>query len=287
MQRRAPHRAKSARWRRGVRRHPGPHYPAGVLSHIRQGSGEPLVLIHGIGSQWQMWGPVLDRLGDQRDVVALDLPGFGASPPLRGETSVATLADAVAELIAEHGLDRPHVAGNSLGGLLALELARTGRARSATGLSPLGFARGREIAFARRSLAGARLLARALRPIAPALLTPAPGRALLQSQFFARPWRLPPADAIEATRNIADSPGFAAALPLAGFAWEHGDLDVPVTVAWGARDRLLIPRQAARARRLLPGADHLMLRGCGHVPTWDDPEQVAGVLLAGSRAAER
>ena len=258
-----------------------------MLSHVRQGSGEPLVLIHGIGSQWQMWGPVLDRLGGQRDVVALDLPGFGASPQLRGTTSVATLADAIAELIGELGLGRPHVAGNSLGGLLALELARTGRARSATGLSPLGFARGREIAFARRSLAGARLLARALRPLAPALLEPAPGRALLQSQFFARPWRLPAADAIEATRNIADSPGFAATLPLLGFAWEHGDLDVPVTVAWGARDRLLIPRQAARARRRLPGADHLILRGCGHVPTWDDPGQVAGVLLAGSRAAER
>ena len=120
-----------------------------MLNHIRQGTGEPLVLIHGIGSQWQVWGPVLERVGEQRDVVALDLPGFGASPPLAGEVTLATLADAVAGLVDELGLERPHVAGNSLGGALALELARTGRARSATGLSPLGFARGREITFAR------------------------------------------------------------------------------------------------------------------------------------------
>ncbi len=130
---------------------------------------------------------MLERVGEQRAIVALDLPGFGASPPLAGEVSIATLADAVAGLVAELGLKRPHAAGNSLGGALALELARTGRARSATGLSPLGFARGREISFARASLAGSRGLARVLRPLTPALLTPAAGRALLQSQLFARP----------------------------------------------------------------------------------------------------
>ena len=58
---------------------------------------------------------------------------------------------------------------------------------------------------------------------------------------------------------------------------------MPVTVAWGSRDALLIPRQAARARRLLPWAHHVTLRGCGHVPFNDDPETVAAVLLAGSR----
>ena len=258
-----------------------------MLSHIRHGAGEPLVLIHGIGSQRQVWGPVLERVGEQRAIVALDLPGFGASPPLEGEVSIATLADAVAGLVDELGLQRPHVAGNSLGGALALELARTGRARSATGLSPLGFARGREITFARASLAGSRRLARALRPLTPALLTPAAGRALLQSHLLARPWRMPADEAIGATRNLADAPGFAATLPLLAFGWEHGDLGVPVTVAWGARDRLLIPRQAERARRLLPAAEHLLLHGCGHVPTWDDPEQVAAVLLAGSRAPDR
>ena len=57
-----------------------------------------------------------------------------------------------------------------------------------------------------------------------------------------------------------------------------------MTVAWGTRDALLIPRQAARAQRLLPWATHVTLRGCGHVPCHDDPETVAAVMLAGSRA---
>jgi pimeloyl-ACP methyl ester carboxylesterase len=64
-----------------------------------------------------------------------------------------------------------------------------------------------------------------------------------------------------------------------------GPLACPVTIAWAQRDRLLLPRQAQRARRAVPGARHLTLRGCGHVPTWDDPEQVASVLLEGSARA--
>ncbi len=240
------------------------------------------MLIHGIGSQWQAWTPVLEVLARERDVVALDLPGFGDSAPLRGEVSLATLAGAVCELLDELGLADAHVAGNSLGGAIAFELARRGRARSVAGLSPLGFARGREVTFARRSLIGARALARALAPATGALLATGPGRTLLQSQFFARPWRVPAADAVMATRNLATSPGFQATLPLLATV-QHGDLGVPVTIAWGARDRLLIPRQAGRARRALPGARHEWLEGCGHVPTWDDPEHVASVLLAGSR----
>ena len=57
------------------------------------------------------------------------------------------------------------------------------------------------------------------------------------------------------------------------------------TIGWGTRDMLLIPRQGRRARRRMPRATHVWLRGCGHVPTWDDPEQVATVLLAGSPGA--
>jgi len=256
-----------------------------VLNHIRQGSGEPLVLIHGIGSQHEIWRPVLARLACERDVVALDLPGFGGSAPLAGEVTLAALADAVQELVMQLGLARPHAAGNSLGGLLALELARTGRARSATGLSPLGFARGREIAFARASLAGSRTLARALAPVARPLLATGPGRTLLQSQFFARPWRVGASEADAATCNLATSPGFYATLPLLATAFA-GDVDVPVTIAWGARDRLLLARQGRRARGLMPAATHVVLRGCGHVPTWDDPDAVAGVLLAGSRVLD-
>ena len=60
-------------------------------------------------------------------------------------------------------------------------------------------------------------------------------------------------------------------------------IGVPVTIAWGEKDRLLLPRQAPRAARAIPSARAVTLRGCGHAPTYDDPRQVARVLLDGSR----
>jgi pimeloyl-ACP methyl ester carboxylesterase len=256
-----------------------------MLNHTRHGSGEPLVLVHGLGSQWQVWQPVLERLAPHREVIAPDLPGFGASTPLPGEPTVEALADAVAGFLEELGLERPHVAGNSLGGGIALELARTGRARSATALSPIGFARGRERTYASTSLLVAYRAVRGLGGLVPSLMASAAGRTAMLSQLIAKPWRLSPDEATGAMRNLAASPSFEAARPhVTGYTWPGGDVDVPVTIAWGERDWLLVPRQGRRARRLMPGANHVWLKGCGHVPTWDDPEQVASVLLAGSQA---
>jgi pimeloyl-ACP methyl ester carboxylesterase len=257
-----------------------------VLNYVRKGRGEPLVLVHGIGSHWQMWQPVLDTLAAERDVVALDLPGFGDSPTLEGEPTVAALAGAVSDLATELGLDRPHVAGNSLGGGIALELARTGRARSATGLSPIGFGFGREMVYGATVLRATRTLARVAGPALDPLQRTALGRTLTMGHLIGRPWRVPAEDAIRATHDLVAAPGFEATLPhVLAFGWGHGDLDVPVTIGWGTHDWLLIPRQGRRARRRMPRAHHVWLRGCGHVPTWDDPGEIASVVLAGSRAA--
>lgn len=183
-----------------------------MLSHSRQGAGTPLVLLHGIGSQRQMWAPVLEQLSAERDVVAVDLPGFGSSAPLPRAPTVAALADAVRDLVECLGLRMAHVAGSSLGGAIALELACTGGARSVTALSPLGFARGREIAFLRRSLVASRQLSRTLDPVAPVLLATAVGRRVLMRQLVGRPWRVPADEAVSAIRNLAQSPGFDATL---------------------------------------------------------------------------
>ena len=97
-----------------------------------------------------------------------------------------------------------------------------------------------------------------------------------------------PADEASARRATSPtSPGFAATLPLLGFGGSPATSDVPVTIAWGARDRLLIPRQADAGAPVLPGAEHLCCDGCGHVPTWDDPEQVAGACCSPARALHR
>jgi pimeloyl-ACP methyl ester carboxylesterase len=257
------------------------------LNFYRNGTGEPLVLIHGIGSRWQMWEPVLDRLVGHRDVIALDLPGFAGSampppgtPP--GPESLTTLVHDF--LVNELGVERPHVAGNSLGGLISLELARRGQVRSANAISPAGFASRAETVIARGSLWAGVRLARRIAPAADRLMRSRAARAAALAQFVAHPTRLSPADAAASLRDLAGAPWFDATLPTLRAAHFHGgeDITVPVTVAWGDKDRLLLPRQALRAARLIPRARMVTLQGCGHVPTYDDPEQVARVILEAS-----
>ena len=256
-----------------------------ALTYERRGRGEPLVLVHGTGSQLQVWNPVLDRLATERDVIALDLPGFGESAALpEPVVTPERYAHAIADLLDELGLGSVHVAGNSLGGGIALVLGARGRARSVTALSPIGFWTPKEAEFCRRSISFAATAARALEPIAPLVLGNPVGRTLTSAQLVGRPWRLTAEESIGGTRNLGRSPGLRAALD--GYRhWRFvpdGPLPCPVTIAWAQHDRVLPPRQAERARRAVPGARHVTLHGCGHVPMWDDPEQVAGVLLEGS-----
>jgi pimeloyl-ACP methyl ester carboxylesterase len=255
-----------------------------TLAHVRRGSGPPLALIHGIGSQWQMWEPVLERLSREREVVALDLPGFGDSEEHRARPTVEALADAAAEFLDGLGLGGAHVAGNSLGGGVALTMARAGTARSACALSPSGFVNDREGRYAKLVLMESRRTARLVAPRADLLCAGPLRRTLMLSHLVARPWRVPADEAAGAVRNLAHSPGFETTFEaVEDFRWTGPEPSCPVTVAWGERDRILIySRQAPRARRRLPGARHVTLTGCGHVPTWDDPEQVAQVLLDAS-----
>ncbi len=259
------------------------------LNHRREGTGEPLVLIHGIGSRWQVWEPVLPLLTREREVIALDLPGFGASvmPPPGTPAGVQSLTRLVAEFLDEQGLERPHVAGNSLGGWISFELAKQGRVRSATGLSPAGFHHDLEGRFQRASLWTTRRITRALAPRADRLLRPPSARVAAFSQLVAKPTRIPPADAAAHLRALAGAPWFDDTLTAiaGGEKFSCGEqITVPVTIAWGEKDRLLLPHQARRAQRAIPSARMVTLRGCGHVPTYDDPEQVAAVLLEGSAA---
>jgi pimeloyl-ACP methyl ester carboxylesterase len=247
------------------------------LDFERRGRGPALVLIHPLGADRRMWAPVLDRLAAERDVVAIDLPGFGGSPSLDAGTvpTPRALAAAVAAELAGV-LGAPfHVAGNSLGGWVALELALTGHARSVTAIAPAGL--WPEPLMPRRG--AARRAARLARPILPALVRSERGRRLALGGSIAHPERLPPRAALALTRAYATAPGFDAVNDAmrAGRFTGLADIRVPTTLAWPEHDRLV-----ARPRRLPARVRNVVLRGCGHLPTWDDPEQVASVLLRGS-----
>ena len=249
-----------------------------MLHHVRRGRGEPLVLIHPLGAELVVWEPVLDRLAAERDVIAVDLPGFGLTPPLSNGVPPTPrgLAASVAALLDELGVGDVHVAGNSLGGWVALELAKAGRALSVAGLCSAGFWRR---PLGPKPGGDVRKIGRSLLPVLGALARTERGRRLLLRGTMARPERVPPAAAARLVRSYVTSPGFDganAAMRAEVFSGVDG-IGVPVTLAWAEHDRLV-----ARPRSSVPGWRTVTLRGCGHIPTWDDPEQVARVLLRAS-----
>ena len=267
---------------------PSAHGPKTVtMSYTRVGTGEPLLLLHGIGHHRQAWDPVVHILAAEREVIAVDLPGFGASPALPDGLThdLGTVVPVLGALCEALELDRPHVAGNSLGGLLALELGREKLVRSVTALSPAGFWTTAERRYAFGVLLAMRQGARRLPlPAVERLSRTVVGRAALTSTIYARPGRRSPEAVVAETLALAHAAGFAETLR-AGINVQFTD-DVPglpVTVAWGTRDRLLVRRQGIRAKQIIPRARLVRLPGCGHVPMNDDPALVARVILDGSR----
>jgi pimeloyl-ACP methyl ester carboxylesterase len=259
------------------------------LAHDRLGSGPPLLLIHGLGSFRGMWRPVFDRLSAEREVVAIDLPGFGESAPLpvTVRPTVPALTRAVLDFLDGLGLEeRPHVAGNSLGGWVALELAKTGRVASATALSPAGFWTRAENRWTDALLSATRVVSELgmRNGTLDALAGSAVGRTLTVGHVFARPWRWDGAEVAAATRALVGAPGFwATKREMNRMRFGGGEaIDVPVTIAWAEHDYILPRRQAARAAAAVPSARWITLAGVGHVPTGDDPALVAETLLQGS-----
>jgi pimeloyl-ACP methyl ester carboxylesterase len=260
------------------------------INHHREGTGPPLVLLHGVGHHWQAWRPVIDLLVGEFEVIACDTPGFGRSSQLPAsiEPTVTAYVDAFEWFFVELGLERPHVAGNSMGGAIALELARRRAVRSATALSPAGFWTALELRYCQASLSALANMPAALRPAIAALARRPAGRRALFAQTYGYPARLPAEEAVATLEDAWASPAFAATLD-AFREYTFSDPEelrsVPVAVAWGCRDRLLPYRsQAPRARAMMPWAMHVTL-GAGHVPFSDDPAAVAEVIRARASSA--
>ena len=257
-----------------------------TLNHTRQGAGEPLLLIHGLGSDLCVWEPVMSALARDFDVVAVDLPGFGRSRPLGPDVvpTPAALAQRLGRLLDELGIATTHVAGNSLGGWVGLELALQGRARSVTGICPAGLW-GAPLARPDAPAPGrAQRMARWLRPLIPLLLLSPRLRRSVLSPFVAHPERVPYHAAWRMVRSYARATAYAAtsaAMRTSSFRG-IGAVDVPVALAFGECDRMI-----AAVRPALRNGRSVLLPGCGHIAMWDDPGLVAAVIrsAAGRRLA--
>lgn len=245
------------------------------LAFDRAGSGEALVLLHPLGADRGVWEPVLGLLAEQHDVISMDMPGFGESPalPPEVEPTAAALAAPVGVTLESLGIARAHVAGISLGGWAALEFAKDPRALSATGICPAGFW---PRPLGPRPENGRRAALAVVRAGAPLLRTRR-GRALAMRGVTRHPERVPAHAVRRLVRAYARSSGFSranAAMRSSAFAGMD-QIDVPVTLAWAEYDRLVRP-----PRQGPDGVRTVILRDCGHLPTWDDPGAVAGAILS-------
>jgi pimeloyl-ACP methyl ester carboxylesterase len=259
----------------------------------RAGTGTPLLLLHGIGAIWRAWSPVLPHLEPHHDVIVPTLRGHAGAPPLGSHVapSVRALVDGIEEELDRLGLQRVHIAGNSLGGWIGIELARRGRARSLVLLSPAGAWRSprrlRATAYGVRFSFGAlaRYSSRAEAMTDRRLLR----WALLAGQV-AHPHRVPRESLVTYIHASGRSPvvdPLLRVLHLNPVEPLPADRDYPVRLVWAERDRILpFKHFGSPMMECLPGAELIRLGGVGHVPMSDDPARVADLIMEVTRAAD-
>ena len=256
-----------------------------VIKHIRLGAGKPLLLVHGLGGSGRSWRTIIDALALQREVIAIDLPGFGATPPLAGEVSMATLADALTDFLRANGWLGIDAVGSSMGARLVMELARRGGVLGAViALDPGGFWRGWQRHFFFASLWLSIRLVRLLQPVMPFITANKLGRILLLAQFSADPGKLSQAVTLEEMRSYAASPSFDELLHSLAYGAQQqgarqGKIAAPLVIGWGRQDHVCPPGQSELAALLFPDASLHWFDDCGHFPHWDSPEECVQLIL--------
>ena len=215
-----------------------PSFASG-LAHEVSGHGEPILLLHGLGGRRRVWQEIEPTLAHKHQVITVDLPGFGESPPLADARApiIPAQADAIELLLDELVIGRTYIVGNSLGGWLAFELARRGRARGVIAISPAGVWTLLEARWFWAVMTAHRIGAKLGRPFARILMRTGALRTLLFALIHSRGSRIAPEDGAETLRNFADAEGFVPTRRWCGSRQIEGleEIDCPVLIAWGTR----------------------------------------------------
>lgn len=248
-----------------------------------RGGGPSLLLIHGLGGSRRSWDTIASQLAEHRRVVAIDLPGHGASAVEAGSGTFAGLAGSVERFIADEGLAGIDVVGSSMGARIALELARRGGVGDVVALDPGGFWQGWERGFFRVTIGASVRLLRLLEPVLPAIARSTVGRTLLLAQLSARPWHLGGDEVAAELVGYATTPTFDALVrDLASGKVQRGPAAADagrIALGWGRRDRLCLARQARRALAAFPSAELRWFEHSGHFPAWDEPGETVDFIL--------
>lgn len=259
---------------------------AGSISTMEAGSGEPAILIHGLGATKASFLPTLAAVAPAGyRTIAVDLPGFGDSDkPVRGPYDAAFFARAVVALLDALGIERAHVIGNSMGGRVGIELGLRSpeRVSRLVLLAPsLAWLRSRPWApYLRWVPTQLGLIQPAPRPVVEAIVRRViPGAdqewTAAGIDEFLRSYLTPSGRAAfyAAARNIyLEEPhgpdGFWTRLP---------SLDVEALFVWGRKDVIVPAKFSNHVRDALPAAQHLFL-DCGHVPQLERPRQTHAAI---------
>jgi len=258
------------------------------MQHITRGTGKPLLLVHGLGSSWRAWRPILDDLAAERSVIAIDLPGHGGTPAEQDSGTFAGLVGSVERYLVANNLTGIDAVGSSMGARIVLELARRGMVGNVVALDPGGFWRGWERAFFKITIGLSGRLLRAIRPGLPMLSQNAASRTALLAQLSAHPWALDPEIVGTELKGLSLTPTFDALVDSLASGPEQigpaADSTGHIVIGWGKHDRLCLPRQAARAMAAFPSAQLHWFESSGHFPMWDMPAETIRVILAATQA---
>ena len=212
----------------------------------------------------------------------MDLPGHGQTPEEGDSGTFDGLARSLADWLSEQDLLNVDMVGSSMGARLVLEMARRGHSGAVVALDPGGFWHGWERTFFTSTLAASIRLVRALRPAIPVITRNIAGRTALMAQLSAKPWALDPAMIARELKSFVSTRTFDALVKdLANGPMQRGPSGTaaPVAIGWGRKDRLCLPRQAARAKAAFPDATLHWFDNSGHFPMWDQPQETVRLIL--------
>jgi pimeloyl-ACP methyl ester carboxylesterase len=265
-----------------------PPMPEISAARYRAGEGEPLVLVHGFTATWRCWKPVLADLVPRFDVLAPTLHGHagGPPPPAGPAHSTEEAANHLETLLDEQGVGEAHFAGNSMGGALALEMAKRGRAKSVVAISPGGGWRAEDTAEGERIIkwfARQRKMGEMGAKYTPRLMRRPGLRKILLRDVMAHGELVSPSEAVDLAEGsrgctVVDDV-FATIRSGTALLRDLDRISCPTLVVWGSKDRILpMDRHAARFREEIPGVQFRVLPGLGHTPMWDDAGLIAGII---------
>jgi pimeloyl-ACP methyl ester carboxylesterase len=268
-------------WRRQLRRI---ELPGAKVNYVEIGEGEPIVFVHGISGCWQNWLENLPHFGRGRRAIALDLPGFGASPMPSWPVDIPAYGRLLHDFCEKLGVESGTLVGNSMGGFVAAEAvtAAPGRFDRLALVSAAGIintwnpeARATATAWAWKTFAPT------VSGLARAIVSHPRSRQVALAPFLRYPNRLRADLLWEQIVGGAECPAFGEALTTLihhDIRERLEEIEIPTLIVWGLSDRVIPVNAAISYHRRIPGSRLEIFERTGHVPQLERPDRFNALL---------